>query len=302
MLQQKALAFRRQFRIDGEISRARKVNPQHGNDLLPALLHHDGDKFVWLDRAAKQFLFDPASVTVDLAIGETPIGRADGQLLGTFRHLLEKGSVQQIAGQWRCRVVGGVTQGDLRSRDQPPRIFRKGSLPGGIVRGQILQQSLVRSKHIVQETSGKKFLYRITVDLQGAFFLVHHKIEIHLGRLRNGIDALAKPAGPGQSIALIAKIQQARKNDGHDGRRSDALKARQVPHHLNSTEVTMIQILPEPFLLLVHARRKSRRRGIIHLQQIHRREVADDGIRLRMQGQTVEQSKVHREARSFCSR
>ncbi len=43
VLQQVALAFRRQFRIDGKICRARKMNPQDRNDLLPALLHHDGD-------------------------------------------------------------------------------------------------------------------------------------------------------------------------------------------------------------------------------------------------------------------
>ena len=50
VFQQKALAFRRQFRIDGEISRARKMNSQDGDDLLPALLHHDGDEIVRLYR------------------------------------------------------------------------------------------------------------------------------------------------------------------------------------------------------------------------------------------------------------
>ena len=225
MFQQEALAFRRQFRIDGEISRARKMNSQDGDDLLPALLHHDGDKFVRLAPGSAAIPVRSGKRNGRPRVGETPLGRADGQLFGTFRHLLEKGSVQQIAGQWRCGTVGGVAQGDLRRRDQPPRIFRQRSLPGGIVRGQILQQALVRSKHIVQETSGEKFLHRVPIDDKFSGGFLDHIIQAHLRRLTHGVNRFPQAANPGRLFTAVSQVQETCEYHGHDRFWAHALKS-----------------------------------------------------------------------------
>ena len=76
-----------------------------------------------------------------------------------------------------------------------------------------------------------------------------------------------------------------------------ALKPCDLAHHANSAKIAVVEVLPKLLLLMARPRFKTLRLRVVHFQQVHGSEVADDVVDLLMQRQPVEQGEVDRETR-----
>ncbi len=183
--------------------------------------------------------------------------------------------------------------------DQPSRIFGQGTLPGGIVCGQILQQSLVRLEHIVQKPRREKVFDRVPVDYKFSGGFLNHVIKAHLRGLAHGVNRLPQAARPSRLSARASEVQEACEYHRHDRFQAHALKSCQFADHLNAAEIAVIEVLPQLFLGAASARLEAFRLRVVHFQEIHGSEIPDDVVRLLVQGQSIEQGEINREMRAL---
>ena len=149
---------------DGQEGAAGLQHGEGGNDLLPALLHDDGDELVGGTKDRLQLVGQGEGALGKFAEAQGVIFADDGGSLGMGQGGGEHGLVQKVGGQ---RPGGGIDAGDqgaFGGRDERP----VGCLPGRVRGGKFAKKRDEGRKHGAQQAIGKEASRGVPVDPQAA--------------------------------------------------------------------------------------------------------------------------------------
>ncbi len=279
-------------RRDGHVGGPGQHDAHGRDDLLPTLVHDDGDQFVGPSASLAQKMGKPAGASEQLRVGQRLAGSNDGEtVLVRFQSGQEKFR-QGHGGDRRCSGIHLGALADLPFRDL--RGYR--AVPAARVFGQEPQQGAIGGEHVVQQSGRKQPFHRVPVEGQGSVFLEDLVIQPNLWCLADAVDLFAQPGHGDLLRHPRIQGQGTGEHHRHPGPADPAL-LHQIALDLDAPHQPVIEIVPklalqDPDLILEGALA-----GEIRLQQRDRGEIAEDVVDFRVNRQAVKQGQVDGETR-----
>ncbi len=233
-------AKRRLVRVDRQVDAAGEQNPEHGGDLLDALVHHDRDPVTGGDPAGPQRVGDGGGAAGQLAVGRRAPAVDDREAVRGAACLVENRLVQEEIRRRSGGVVDSVTLLGLPAGQRDDVL----GLPSPSARGEAAQQILERGEHVVHQPVREDAVANVPVDPQAPFVIHGLAVDVHLRGLGDAVSVETTGGGT-CACSVAADADGAGEHDRHQCRLA-AAPARELADHLDARVQPVIEVVEKP--------------------------------------------------------